>query len=108
MVVALAVIIAGAGAVMIGEAALGAPRAVLEERRRKDLRRRAPHDRRAAKELLERLREDLAREAAVRRDIERDGSANSRGGKLLHDIEQAERATRDEITQIEMWIGILH
>jgi len=107
MLVALGVVLVGTIAVMVGEATLGSPRAVLEERRRAELRRRAPHDKRAARELLERLREDLARQAAVRRDLEREGAAATRGVALLHDMENAERATRDEITQVEMWMSIL-
>ncbi len=105
MVVALAVIGVGAAAVTILELALGRPRAFLEERRRGDLRRRAPFDKRAAKALHEALLRDLARQTAVRRDLERDRAAGSRHAALLRDVERAEQVTLQEIAQIEMWIG---
>jgi hypothetical protein len=107
LLVLLGVIGVGTAAVVIAELALGRPRAILEERRRADLRRRAPLDKRAAKELRDRLLQDLARQEAVRRDLERNRAANSKDAALLRDIERAEQATRNEIMQIEMWIGIL-
>jgi len=106
MLVALAVIMAGTAAVAIAELALGAPRSALEERRRSELRQRAPFEQRAAKELRERLLLDLARQRAVRRDLEGDREGGSRDAALLRDIERAEQATRNEIAQVEMWIGL--
>ncbi len=102
---AFAVVGAGAAALAIAELAQGKPRAFLEERHKADLRRRAPYDQRAAKELHERLLQDLARQQAVRRDLERDRAAGSRHEALLRDVERAEQITRNEIAQIEMWLG---
>lgn len=106
MLVAGAVIAVGAAAVAIAEFALGAPGSALEERRRSELRQRAPFEKRAAKELRERLLQDLARQGAVRRDLEGDRARGSTQAALLRDIERAEQATRNEIAQIEMWIGM--
>ena len=106
MLVAGAVVAVGAAVVAIAELALGTPRSALEERRRNDLRRRAPFEKRAARQLREGLLQDLARQRAVRRDLEGDRASGSRNAALLRDIERAEQATRNEIAQIEMWIGM--
>ena len=105
MLVAGAVVAVGAAAVAIAELALGTPRSALEERRRNDLRRRAPFEKRAARQLREGLLRDLARQKAVRRDLEGDRASGAGREALLRDIERAEQATRNEIAQIEMWIG---
>jgi len=105
MTVALAVVVGGAAAVAIAEFALGAPRSALEERKRSELRRRAPFEKRAARELHDGLLRDLARQGAVRRDLEADRASGPARAALLRDIERAEQATRNEIAQIEMWMG---
>jgi hypothetical protein len=105
LLVAGAVIAVGAAAVAIAELALGTPRSALEVRRRADLRRRAPFEKRAARQLREGLLQDLARQRSVRRDLEGDRAGGSGQAALLRDIERAEQATRNELAQIEMWLG---
>ena len=62
-----------------------------------------PADARAG--LTGELSRDLARQKAVRRDLEGDRASGAGREALLRDIERAEQATRNEIAQIEMWIG---
>jgi len=104
LLVALAVVVVGAAGVTIAELAAGRPRAFQEERRKAQLRRRAPFDKRAAKELHEQLLHDLTRQQAVRRDLERDRIAGPKHEALLRDVERAEQLTRNEIAQMEMWL----
>ncbi len=99
-----AVFAIGAGVLAIVETTLGSAREAPEERQRAELWRRAPHERRAAKELRERLMHDLRMQQSVRRDLEGKDVTSPEHAAFVRDLERAERATRDEIARVEVWL----
>jgi hypothetical protein len=97
------------GALLAVGAVLRHKRSVLpaasEDRERLELRVDAQCDRTAATELRERLMDDLKRHQAVRRHLQRDSGNDPELAALIQAVDRAERATRQQIADIEPWLG---
>jgi hypothetical protein len=78
----------------------------LEDRERLELRLNAPFDRTAATELRRRLMDDLKRHEAVRKHLRREGSSDRELTALMQAVDRAARATRQQIADIETWLGV--
>lgn len=94
----------GAAAIIIGEVRLGSRRAARTESQKAYLRERAQFDRRAAKQLRSCLVHDLRTQQAVRKDLQGEHAAGADHAGLLHDVERAEQATRDELARVDVWL----
>lgn len=79
--------------------------AASEDRERRELRLNAPFDRSAAMELRSRLLDDLKRHEAVRRHLQHDGGTDREVALLLQSVERADQETRQQIAQVEAWLG---
>ncbi len=93
------------GVVMIVEEHRQRTRVGRDEARKADLRRRAPLERGAARQLRKQLLEELRVQEAVRKDLVTDRGTQEERAALLQDLERAEQATRDELARVEMWLG---
>ena len=101
------------GALLVALAEAFAPRprhplAAGEARDREALRVSGRFDRGAALELRRRLAEDLRRHEAVRRHLESTGTKDRdrEVTALLQVVERSVQATRNEITDVEMWLSL--
>jgi len=79
--------------------------AASEDRERLALRRSAQFDRSAATDLRERLMDDLKRHQAVRRHLQGHGGDDPDLAVLIQAVDRAERATRQQLADIEPWLG---
>lgn len=91
--------------VMIVEEVRLRSRGKRDERWKADLRRRAPLERGAAKQLRKVLLHELHVQQAVRKDLETDLGTRDDRASLLQNLERAEQTTRDELARVEMWLG---
>jgi hypothetical protein len=76
------------------------------ERRRTELRSRAPHDRQAALELLRDLQAELSDNAAIRKDIEAHASLERRM-EFLKDIDSQDDSLKAELSDLERTLARL-
>jgi hypothetical protein len=91
--------------VIVEELKLGASRVGRDERRKADLRQRAPIEKRAANQLRKQLLRELRIQEAVRKDLQADRGTGDEQAGLLQQVERAEQATRDELARVEMLLG---
>ena len=94
----------GAAAIILGEISLGRARPERLERRKAELRLRAPFEKRAARQLRRLLLRELRGMAAVRKDLEGDRSAGKSPEGVVRDLERAEQVARNEIARAEVWL----
>ena len=75
--------------------------AAAEDRERTELRQKAPFDKKAATELRKRLFEDLRAHAEARRDLQQDSPTDPSVALALRSIDDAEKATRQHLVEVE-------
>ena len=75
--------------------------AAAEDRERTELRQKAPFDTKAAAELRKRLVEDLRAHVAARRELQRDSPTDPSVALALRSIDDAEKATRQHLVEVE-------